>query len=86
MESNLLKLSIHDREKGKLFEGNIRSVSSMNTKGSFDILPDHSQFISLVQKELKITHPDNRVEQMVIGNGVLRVIHNTVAIYLGIKS
>jgi F0F1-type ATP synthase epsilon subunit len=79
-----LLLIIKDRDRGKIFEAKILGLSAWNERGPFDILPEHSHFISLIQNQIKITHEDNRVEHMVIQNGVVKVLQNTVTIYLGI--
>lgn len=32
-----------------LFEGEVNSVSSKNTQGPFDILPEHANFIAIIE-------------------------------------
>ena len=84
MANNTLHLIIKDRDKGKIFDEEIASLSAINDTGKFDILPLHSHLISLIHNEIKITRTDNREEKMIIQSGVMKVIDNTVSIYLGI--
>ena len=44
-------LIVKDRDKTD-FEGEVESVSSYNKKGLFDILIDHAQFISIIEKKI----------------------------------
>jgi len=79
-----LFVTIHDRN-GAVFEGNAVSLSSYNQKGKFDVLTEHANFITLIQKEILIVKPDGSQKNVVVGNGVMRVVGNTVDIYLGVK-
>ena len=80
-----LTLFVRDREK-VLFDGAVKTVSSLNKKGKFDILPKHANFISLVGQMLTIELPEGGKREIPVDNGILRVVRNKVEVYLGIKS
>lgn len=84
MEDKPLFVTIHDRN-GAVFEGNAVTLSSYNQKGKFDVLKEHANFITLIQQEIIIIKPDGSQKKVTVGNGVMRVVGNTVDIYLGVK-
>jgi F0F1-type ATP synthase epsilon subunit len=79
-----LFVTVQGRE-GRYFEGNAHSITSYNQKGKFDILPTHTNFITLIEKILQIRKRDGSLQEIPVDNGVLRVANNQVDIYLGIK-
>lgn len=81
---SFLSLVVKNRE-GTLFEGEVRSITSFNDKGKFDILPTHSNFITLVSQILKITQKEGNIREIPVDNGVLKVTENKAEVYLGIK-
>lgn len=38
-------------QKGVLFDGQALSISSINSQGPFDVLPNHANFITLIEKK-----------------------------------
>jgi len=66
------------------FEGEAKSVSSYNELGEFDILPRHTNFITLISKNLTIIKPDNEKLNYQFERGVLEVNKNKVNIFLGL--
>jgi F0F1-type ATP synthase epsilon subunit len=84
MKDKALFVTIRSRT-GIIYEGNAISLTSYNDKGKFDILPEHANFISLIQKKLILREKDKTKQEIDIGNGVLRVMSNQVDVYLGIK-
>ena len=82
--SNTISLLIQSRDD-ILFEGLIQSMTSYNDTGKFDILPDHANFISLINKSITIRPLEGDIKEIPIDNGVLRVIDNKIEIYLGVK-
>ena len=87
MDNNsVLQVKARDRER-LAFEGPAVSVSSINDRGVFDILPNHANFISLVRNYLKIKKPDGKITELKLaGPTVLRVYKNQVSVYLGLGS
>ncbi len=66
------------------FQGKAKSVSSKNTLGDFDILPKHTNFITLIFEKLTIVTPDRQKITYQFKRGVLEVSKNKVNIFLGI--
>ncbi|GIW60424.1 MAG: hypothetical protein KatS3mg087_1490 [Patescibacteria group bacterium] len=79
----LLSVSVRTREK-VLFEGSALSVTSFNLRGRFDILPFHTNFITLVSKYVIITTGSGEVRHFDIEKGILYVMSNKVSVYVGI--
>lgn len=78
-----LILAVRSREK-TLFEGEVKAVTSYNDKGIFDILPYHTNFITLIKKSLIIHKIEGNSEELKVDSGVLKVSQNQVHVYLGI--
>ncbi|MCA9389948.1 hypothetical protein KC571_00940 [candidate division WWE3 bacterium] len=82
--TDLLKVHVRNRSR-TLFEGDAVSVTSLNNTGVFDVLAQHANFITLINKYITIKKPDLKIETIEIEKGVLRVIENKVDIYLEIN-
>ena len=83
MDKNNINLTIRNKQ-GVLFKDKVKSVSSYNEKGLFDILPKHENFISLIKEKIVVHKNDNQKEEIKIDNGVMKVYENNVNIYIGI--
>ncbi len=70
--------------KKERFEGKAVSVSSQNQLGDFDILPQHTNFITLIYNYLTIVTPKKEIIKYNFKRGVLRVRKNKVEIFLGL--
>ncbi|TSC73266.1 MAG: Uncharacterized protein G01um101470_192 [Parcubacteria group bacterium Gr01-1014_70] len=66
------------------YEGKATAVSSRNAKGPFDILPQHTHFISLITDGVVIHMTDGTDKKIDFLNAVLKVKDNKVEIYIGI--
>jgi F0F1-type ATP synthase epsilon subunit len=78
--SNLIKVVVKNRKKTFINEDAL-SVTSYNDKGIFDILPFHSNFISLITKMLTIKSL-TKVHTFQFSEGVLMVQNDMVNIYI----
>lgn len=90
MENKTVSTTLHvliRRRDALLFEEDAASVSTGNEQGTFDILPEHENFISLITTGVTVTLFDKRKKEfeLVSGSGMLRVYDNTVSIYLGVS-
>lgn len=77
-------LAVHDRS-GVVFEGEVRAVSSYNSRGLFDILPIHSNFISVLRQKLILYKIDGSKQEMHLDSGVMRVLLGKAVVYIGLK-
>lgn len=78
-----LYLTIMDKQQ-ILFDAPVRSLTSKNAKGKFDILPEHTNFISIINDEI-IARPTGGGEQKIpVGNeAVLRVLNGRIQVFIG---
>lgn len=83
--SKELNVTILNTEK-TLFEGVATSVTSQNVSGSFDVLPFHTNFISIIQKKIFLKLPSGEKKEFEVESGVMRVFENNVEIFLGIET
>jgi len=67
------------------FEGYAQSVSSINTRGKFDILPGHSNFITIVWSPIIIITKTEKIE-LKFSSAVIHVAENRVDIYTGVSA
>ena len=81
--SNLTVRIISPKEE--VFKGEAASVSSTNSAGDFDILPEHAKFITLVEKKPIILRsanlPDGR-QEFKFDLSIFHVHNNQVDIYV----
>lgn len=78
-----LFVSIRTREK-VLFEGSASCLTSFNLRGRFDILPYHTNFITLISKYVIIDTGKETERQFDIDKGILYAMSNKVSVYVGI--
>lgn len=77
------KLHVTVRNRIKIvFDDDAHSVSSKNATGVFDILPEHSNFISLIMSPLIIRTMDGKKQEITFDNGLLKVNSNKVHCYI----
>lgn len=82
-QTPLLDINVRSRTD-VFFNGKARSISSVNESGPFDVLAMHANFITVIQKTLKIETEENGVREFGIDSGVMRVSENKVDVYLGL--
>jgi F0F1-type ATP synthase epsilon subunit len=66
----------------KIFSGEVSAISSFNALGPFDLLNLHSNFISTIEKELRI-HKEGGEKVIPLATGVLRCLNTHVSIFIG---
>lgn len=69
-----------------IFEGYVKALTSINDRGLFDILPFHTNFISIIKEKIIIHKEDGTKQEIPIDAGVLKQLNNTVQVFLGIKA
>ncbi len=80
LEVKLLWLPVTGKDS---FQGKARAISSKNHLGKFDILPNHTNFISLIFDTLTLYLPRGKINYK-FKRGVLEVSDNKVRIFLGL--
>lgn len=66
------------------FAGEAEAVSSQNKLGKFDILPKHTNFITLIFGDLTIHTSGKKKVAYQFEKGVLEVSENKVNVFLGL--
>lgn len=66
------------------FGGKVEAISSQNRLGNFDILPEHTNFITLIFGSLTIHTTDKKKLTYQFERGVLEVSENRVNVFLGL--
>jgi F-type H+-transporting ATPase subunit epsilon len=85
MSNTTLNLTIIDAEK-KIFEGEVKALSSYNDDGPFDILPYHANFISIIKKKLIVHLLNGDKNEYPIEVAVLKSTENKITVFFGIES
>ena len=68
-----------------LYQGKVKALTSVNESGKFDILPMHSNFISIVKDYLILHERQETKKEFKLTRGVLRVVNNEASIFLGLE-
>ena len=76
-----IRVTIQNRNK-VLFDDYVKSVSSKNDTGVFDVLPEHSNFISLITSPLTLRTIDGHKQEITFDNGIIKVKDNAVHCYV----
>ncbi len=79
-----LFLTVRNREQVVLNE-EVKSVTSYNDKGVFDVLPQHINFISLIHQFLSIRKLNGETVLIRADNGIMRVYQEKIDVFLGLK-
>lgn len=82
-KTNNLTIIVRDRS-GIVFEGEADSLSSINERGPFDVLPMHANFLSLIHTQLTLRSTGTVVKDLPITSGLVKVAGNAVEVYLGV--
>ena len=69
-----------------LWEGKARSVSSKNTYGPFDLLPEHANFVTLVKKDPIIIKGVDGEKKFSFDSAVIHIHNDHVSIFAQIES
>ncbi len=64
-----------------LWAGKAEWVSSLNSRGAFDILPMHANFITIVKDQPVRVNTDGVVKEFKFRNCVIYVYKNQVTVY-----
>jgi F0F1-type ATP synthase epsilon subunit len=85
MEQDLkLMLTVRNREQ-VLINEEVKSLTSYNDKGIFDVLPEHTNFISLIHRFLAVRRLNGETLQIKLENGIMRVYKEKIDVFLGLK-
>lgn len=83
MQIKPLILTVKSRS-GVVFSGQVKTVTSNNERGRFDVLSYHANFISLIKDYVEYVGTDNNKVSLPIRDAVMQVEDNIVNVYIGI--
>jgi len=67
-----------------VFEGDVHTLTSINLRGIFDILPLHTNFITLISDYVIVDKGLPSEKRFNMKKGILYVLSNKVSVYEGI--
>ncbi len=70
--------------KEVFYQGKARAISSQNKLGEFSILPEHTNFITMIFNSLSIITPEKKKITYQFKRGVLEISEDKVNIFLGL--
>lgn len=65
-----------------LFDDDVRAVTSKNDTGVFDVLPEHSNFISVLRDSITIHKLDGTEQVIQLQNGIIKVKNSSIKCYI----
>lgn len=81
----LISVTVKEPEK-VVFEGFATTITSVSTKGKFDVLAYHANFIALIQETIVLGQEGKEPVTIPVKTGVMKVRQNNVKIILGIET
>ncbi len=82
--SEVINISVLSPEE-TLYHGQARALTCHNEDGDFDLLPLHTNFISLIDKYVIIHLPNGEQKKITIDKALMKAIENNVTILLNIN-
>jgi F0F1-type ATP synthase epsilon subunit len=74
---------VRDRLK-VIYETDATAVTTYNETGLFDVLPQHANFISIIEKSIVVHTVDGKKTTISIDNGLVKVKSNTIHFYVNL--
>ncbi len=81
LEEEKIKVTVRNR-MAILFDDYVKAVTSKNDTGVFDVLPTHSNFISLITSPLILRKLDGQKQEITFNNGIIKVKDNAIHCYI----
>lgn len=83
MQIRPLILTVKSRE-GDVIKAKVKTVTSNNDRGRFDVLSYHANFISLIKDYVEYVDMNDKTNKILIRDAVMRVDDNKVDVFIGI--
>lgn len=85
MDPTTLKIRIIS-PRALIFQGEVKSISSENISGKFDILPQHANFITLIEKKpLILIKIDNTKQKFDLSTALIYCSNSVITIYTDLE-
>ena len=86
LKPSKFELVVYVRDPQKLvYKGIVKSVTAVNSKGIFDILGVHENFITIIKDKI-IVRTEHEEKEFPVVQGILKVEENVVHVFLGTES
>lgn len=83
LSSEIINISVLSPEE-TLYIGQATALTCHNEDGDFDVLPLHTNFISLIDEYVIIHLPNGEQKKITIGKALMKAIENNITILLNI--
>lgn len=78
-------INVHIRSRSKnYYKGPVKSLTSINETGEFDVLPQHANFVTLIKDFIIIDKGFETEQKFDIDTGVLSVLGDSIDAYIGV--
>lgn len=85
LNASELTLDFYMRSRTKnYFEGKVQSITAFNDKGEMDILPMHTNFVSIIKQYIILDKGLPSEKKFDLDSGVLSVQDGKVDVYVGV--
>ena len=81
--AQIISISVLSPEE-TLYNGQATALTCHNEDGDFDVLPLHTNFISLIDEYVIIHLPNGEKKKITIGKALMKAIENNITILLNI--
>jgi F0F1-type ATP synthase epsilon subunit len=82
MADDFLRVMVFSRDK-IVYQGKAKTLTGINASGTFDVLKEHANFISVIFKQILVRQTDGQTVQIPLEQGIMRVADDEVKVYLG---
>ncbi len=84
---DLLHLDVIVRDPNRVvFEGKAVAVSTKNSVGPLDILPEHENFITLVTGNITVWVDKHQKQEIKADKAIIKAEANKIIIYMGVET
>ena len=84
-DPNVLDVEIRSPDK-ILYKGPAEAISSRNEVGPFDVLPQHENFISIINGKITVWTGKHQKQEIENESAIMKAKSNTVHVFLGVES
>ncbi len=77
-----VEVVVPNYKKSLSYKGIAKSVTAKNSEGTFDILPMHENFVTLVRDTLIVVDGEGKRHDFAIGNATLEATDNSVKVFV----
>ena len=77
-----VEVVVPNYKKNMAYKGIAKSVTAFNVEGTFDILPMHENFVTVVRDTLIVVDGEGKRHDFAIGNATLEATDNSVKVFV----